>query len=115
MAAPASGEQSWSLIQTMDHDHHRKRRQPLSTFFSKRNIQNLEKTLVRRKVLELCDSLAEARQSSAIVNLIVTMSALTMDVISEYCFGEDIDTLRDPALAEEWLEFFHNAAKNSRY
>lgn len=39
------------------------------------------------------------------------MSALTMDVISEYCFGEDTDTLRDPILAKEWLEFFHNASK----
>ena len=111
MAAPASGPQSWSMIQTMDHDHHRRRRQPLSTFFSKRNIQSLEKTLVRRKVLELCDHLGEAHHSAATLDLIVTMSALTMDVVSEYCFGEDIDTLRDPALAKEWLDFFHNAAK----
>ena len=111
MAAPAFGPQSWSMIQTMDHDHHRRRRQPLSTFFSKRNIQNLEKTLVRRKVVELCDRLAEAHQSAPTIDLIVSMSALTMDVISEYCFGEDIDTLRDPALAKEWLDFFHNAAK----
>ena len=96
-----SGAKSTSggLVETISHDLHKARRKPVEPFFSKRSVQALEQDIVA-KVEKLIGRLSSALRSSkngddkaAIVNLSDAMAGLTLDVISDYCFGEPTGAL----------------------
>jgi cytochrome P450 len=100
-----NGPLGWSLFQTVDHDVHRMRRAALSPFFSKRNIQALE-GLILGKVDELAERFAIARQDGEIVPLLHAAGALTMDIISVYAYGKDVQKLQRSDWAGEELEAY---------
>jgi cytochrome P450 len=107
MHARATGPKHNQLLQTMDHDLHRKRRQAMSPYFSKGSIQNLE-PFIKKKVDLLILRLNQAYQSDDVVNLSYAYSALTMDVISGYCFGDDMKSLDRKEFGREWLDILHD-------
>ena len=94
MSIGKSGPLSLSILQTADHDIHRKRRSVINPLFSKRSIQTLEKSVIQRRVFDLCERLAENHHESTVVNLSHAVTGLTLDVINEYCFGDESGNLR---------------------
>lgn len=99
-----------SLASAGPHALHRARRAAVNPYFSRAAIAQLEAESIRTKVELLCERLREhASPSSAVaagggevVDVGAAMTALTLDVISEYCYGDCYDCLRDPAFAPQW-------------
>ncbi len=111
MSAPKSGPLSLSILQTIDHDLHRKRRQAVNSLFSKRSIQALEKDVIQRRIFDLCNRLARTCQGASVVNLSHAVTGLTLDVINEYCFGDDSRNLRKEEYGKEFYDFTHEGTQ----
>jgi cytochrome P450 len=92
-----------SVFSTASHDHHRIRRAALNPFFAKRSVVRLEPRLTS-KVELLCTRLAEEMKQERVVQLKAAYMALTMDIMSEYCFGKSCDYLQEPDFKREWNE-----------
>jgi cytochrome P450 len=82
------------MVATVDHDHHRYRRNILSGFFSKRSVKELS-PVVEEKVLKLMQRFATAHREESIMRLDDAFSALASDVITQYSFGKSWDFLDD--------------------
>lgn len=67
---------------TAHHDVHKKRREALSTFFTKRNVTHLEPLIVK-KVKQLCHLMAKHGNEKTPVNLSDVFFALS----NEYVFS----------------------------
>jgi cytochrome P450 len=72
---------------TPEHDIHRNRRAALAPFFSRRTVVQLESNIAA-KVQTLCDRFSGFAKTSEVVRLDGAYSALTTDVITDYCFGK---------------------------
>lgn len=82
------------MVATVDHDHHRYRRNILSGFFSKRSVNDLS-PVVEEKVAKLMARFAAACQAGSVLRLDDAFSALASDVITQYSFGKSWDFLDD--------------------
>lgn len=100
-----------SLASAGPHALHRARRAAINPYFSRAAIAQLEAQSIRAKVELLCGRLQEHASPSStaaaggggeVVDVGAAMTALTLDVISEYCYGDCYDCLRDPAFAPQW-------------
>lgn len=98
------------MLEAMDHDLHRMRRNSVAHFFSKRSVHALE-PLVVQCVQGLMDRFRGELKNSGIVNLNYAYAAMTMDIISEYCFGESMKSLEREAYGKEWLDILHDAVQ----
>jgi cytochrome P450 len=92
-----------STFSTVDHDVHRMRRGALNPFFAKRSVVRLEPR-IQEKVTTLCNRLAQCMSSGQVVRLDAAFMALTMDVITEYCYGTSYDYISEPDFKLEWKE-----------
>lgn len=97
----AGGGSPGSLFETIPHDLHRLRRSAITHFFSHRSITVIE-PMMKTKLSQLSDMLHAHMLSKTPVNLRVVFSALTLDIISDYCYGESFGALNDPNVANEW-------------
>ena len=88
------------LTVTIGHDLHRLRRSAIAPLFSKKNVNELQ-PLVTKKVDKLVRRFSWAREEGSVIYLVDAMSALTMDVISSYCFGKDMRQLDKPGFAAQ--------------
>jgi cytochrome P450 len=106
---------SGGLVEVIDHDLHRMRRKSVEPFFSKRSVQALEGQIVGKveKLLSRFSSaLSESKkkgQKGALVNLSDAMSALTLDVISDYSFGESMGALEKDNYGHEFIKLLHES------
>lgn len=93
-----------SMLDTKDHDLHKLRRSAVSKFFSKSSVHALEPMIVT-----IIDKLlARLKQSKGkVVNLNYAFAAFSLDVVSEYCFGESEGALEKEAYGKEWLDLLH--------
>lgn len=91
-----------SLASAVSHSLHRARRAVVNPYFSKAAIAQLEHTSIQSKVDLLCESLRRHTFTEDIIDLGAAMTALTLDVISEYCYGDCYDCLHDPDFAPQW-------------
>jgi cytochrome P450 len=98
-----------SMLEAMDHDLHKTRRTAVASFFSKRSVQALE-PLVVRNVEKLIQRFKD-ETGEKIVNLNNSYAAMTMDIISEYCFGDNMKGLERPEYGKEWLEMLHGGVQ----
>lgn len=85
----------------MDHDLHRLRRSAINPYFSKRSITAVE-PLIKTKISLLGKIFHNHLTDSTPVDLRVVFSSLTLDIISDYCYGESFGALTDDKLAEIW-------------
>ncbi|KAK8022282.1 Cytochrome P450 monooxygenase [Apiospora rasikravindrae] len=92
-----------SAFATVDHHMHRLRRAPLNPFFSKKSITDKESQILE-KVEHLCHRLAAAAGSNEIVRVDVAFTALTMDIITDFAFGERTYHLDEPDFGVRWKE-----------
>lgn len=83
---------------TASYDVHKKRREALSPFFSKRNVLYLE-PLITQKVDQLCQLIAKHAAESTPVNLSDILFAFSNDVVTNFLFAQQADILGDEAKA----------------
>ena len=99
-----------SVFKTIEHDLHKQRRIQLNTFFSKASIRILE-WLIAGKVDRLCGRLQEASRSAKVVSLTHAFAALTLDIISQVCFGFSYDCLELEDFAQTWHQDMVSASR----
>ncbi|POS78532.1 cytochrome P450 [Diaporthe helianthi] len=75
-------------------DVHRKRREALSPFFSKRNVVSLE-PMITEKVQQLCQLLSKHASEQTPVNLSDVFFAFSNDVVNNFLFSHRTDVLSD--------------------
>jgi cytochrome P450 len=76
----------YSLVGTVNHDHHRLRRSFVANYFSKRSVANLT-PMINEKVDKLVARFEDAYHQDAVLHLMLDFAALTADVITYYSFG----------------------------
>jgi hypothetical protein len=84
----------YSMIATVDHEHHRFRRGLLSNFFSKQSVSNLG-PLIEEKVSLLMQRFKDAYEENCPVDLSGAFSALTGDIITYYSYGDSMNFLEE--------------------
>lgn len=89
------------MLGTVNHEHHRLRRAPLSPFFSKRSVANLE-PMIRGRVERMAERLTDAQKDGSVVNLGHMYAALTMDIITEYSYAKSYNCLDAPDFMRQW-------------
>ncbi|KAK7192263.1 hypothetical protein DPSP01_012699 [Paraphaeosphaeria sporulosa] len=103
---------SGAMLEAMDHDLHKMRRNATSSFFSKRNVQVLEPLVVNttnRLLARLKQDMHRdiGEGGKGIVNLNYAFAAMTMDIISEYCFGEGMNSMERSQYGKQMLDILH--------
>ncbi|OOQ81615.1 benzoate 4-monooxygenase cytochrome P450 [Penicillium brasilianum] len=83
-----------SVITTIDHDLHKRRKNMMKNFFSKGSITELE-FYIRQKTEKFADRFDEAYQNGGIILMESIFSGLTADVITLYAFGTSYDYLEN--------------------
>lgn len=87
-----------SLVGTLDHDIHRKRRAAVLPFFSKQKIYALE-PVITSMVDKLCEKMEDYQKSGEIMPLRNALHCFAVDVVGEYCFAESGGLLDRPKFA----------------
>ncbi|KAA6414183.1 MAG: P450 monooxygenase [Lasallia pustulata] len=80
------------IFGTVPHELHRKRRGVLNNFFSKQAVSRLGPN-IQALVDKLCDRFRKNYETKQPIDLHHIFSALTTDVITEYCFAASDDCL----------------------
>ncbi|PLN84688.1 cytochrome P450 [Aspergillus taichungensis] len=92
-----------SSAATVPHELHRRRRELINPFFSKRSVVGLEH-LVQDKVAQVGQHLTKALANRTVVSLDELFAGLTADVISQYTFGQSIGILDTANLRNEFRD-----------
>ncbi|KAM7189477.1 cytochrome P450 monooxygenase sdnE [Rhypophila sp. PSN 637] len=90
-----------STFSAVTHEHHRLRHSPLAPFFSARSVAKVEK---------LCSPFCQLAQTGMVVRLDATLIALTMDVICDYAFDDDLCYLDKHDFEANWKDSVVKAA-----
>lgn len=94
-----------SILATIDHDVHRRRRHAYSNFFSKQSIRKYS-SVIQACVDKLCTRLEEHRSSGKKVNVMHAWTAFTGDVVSAYSFPAPYGLLDRADFAPEFFELW---------
>ncbi|KAH0541570.1 hypothetical protein FGG08_003982 [Glutinoglossum americanum] len=103
---------SKSMLGTVPHDHHRIRRAPINPYFSKSSVLRLEST-IRSLVERLVARFEGFKATGEALNLGYAYSALTTDVITEYCFARSYGYLSRENFGGEWADALIQASEMS--
>ncbi|KAL4895476.1 cytochrome P450 [Aspergillus ambiguus] len=103
-----------AAVSTIDHSHHRLRRETLNPFFSKRAVLGLEH-IIHDKVEKVRVALRRAYKNKTVVSLDGIFAALTADVISHYTYGESIGILESEDLKNDFREAVNGASLMCHY
>ncbi|KAF2228164.1 putative cytochrome P450 [Elsinoe ampelina] len=90
-----------SVAQTVDHELHKMRRAPLNPFFSQRSIINLE-SIVKSKVEQLSQGFDGYLKRRETLNIGNAFTALGVDVICDYAFGQSWGCLQAGDFGPQW-------------
>ncbi|KAK0112469.1 hypothetical protein ONS96_001706 [Cadophora gregata f. sp. sojae] len=103
-----------AALGTTYHEVHRVRRSVLNPFFSKQNVRRLEPVLqgCLRKVLGRLERQANTKEP-IVTNLMY--SAVTSDIISDYCFGESYNNLDKEDFNERFFSAFRESVKGYHF
>ncbi|KAL8720014.1 MAG: hypothetical protein Q9225_003059 [Loekoesia sp. 1 TL-2023] len=101
-----------SIIATVDHDVHRRRRNAYANFFSKQSIRKYS-PVVQLCVDDLCRRLEEHRSAGRKVNLMHAWTAFTGDVVTEYSFPASYGLLDRSDFAPEYYKLWMSILSGS--
>lgn len=101
-----------SMLATVDHDLHRRRRAPIAPYFSQQAIRRFD-PVIREKLDVLYAKFEEYEKSGQPVNLDAAFTALTTDIITEYAFGISYGHLEAEGFNPEWVPLLMSASENS--
>ncbi|KAI9713564.1 MAG: hypothetical protein M1820_000946 [Bogoriella megaspora] len=79
-----------ATVSTVHHDIHRIRRGALNPFFSKRSVASLT-PFIQDIIDKLCGRFETISKTGEKIDLKAAFSALSMDIMSEYCFSKTPD------------------------
>lgn len=94
-----------SIVATVDHDVHRRRRNAYANYFSKQSIQKYS-AVIQAAVDQLCNRCEEMTQAGKKINLMHAYTAMAGDVVSEYCFPQSYGLLAQPDFAPDFYELW---------
>lgn len=100
-----------SMVTTINHDHHRLRRSVLNSYFSKRSVTRLE-PIIQEKVRKLAKRFEDASKAGTVVRLDAAYTALTMDIITRYSYGESYNYLDEDDFKISWKNAVLDASAN---
>ena len=86
-----------AAFQAASNELHRHRRALLNPFFSRKMVLSLE-DVVQSSVLKLCQRFEDGLKSRSSVHLHNGFRAISIDVITEYLFGQSFGLLDSPGL-----------------
>lgn len=89
------------LFALVDHDVHRRHRNPYSNYFSKQSIKKYS-NVIQTFANKLCDNFRRDQSEGATINLDQAYTALAGDIVSGYCFPEPYGLLDDADYAREF-------------
>ena len=101
-----------SILATLDHDLHRRRRQPYQNFFSKQSIRKYSH-VIQLTADRLCSKLAEHQTHGMKINLMHAWTAFTADIVSAYSFPHSYGLLDQPDFAPEFFKLWVSIVSNS--
>ncbi|KAF7196463.1 Cytochrome P450 monooxygenase [Pseudocercospora fuligena] len=101
-----------TMIASVEHARHRALRAPLNGFFSKRSVAALCPRITAH-VEKLCARIMDFRRTGRVLSLHYALGALTLDVISDHCFGAAEGALDDAEFCQYWLDAFTSNAKGA--
>ena len=101
-----------SILATLDHDVHRRRRNAYSGFFSKQSIRKYSSAL-QATTDKLCSKFREHQSRGEKINLMHAWSAFTGDVVTEYSFPSSYGLLDQPNFAPDYFELWISMVGNS--
>lgn len=93
---------------TIARDLHKVRRGALTRFFSKRSVLILEPIVVD-KVERLSKGIEAYVGTNEVLNANVAFGALTLDVVTDYCFDQSFNCLQQPDFAPKYRKIFLDA------
>ncbi|KAI9710154.1 MAG: hypothetical protein M1820_002956 [Bogoriella megaspora] len=91
------------IFGTVDHDLHRMRRAPLNKHFSKKFVSDLQPWILS-SIEKLCERLEKAKKAGKTVNLKYAYAAVARDIIDEYCFSRQMNSVLLEDFNEEYTE-----------
>ena len=93
-----------SIVGTIPHEIHRKRRAALLPFFSKQKIYALE-PVIQGMVDKLSDKIGEYQKTGQPFNMRNAMKCFAADTVGEYCFAQSGGLIDKPDFAlQNWTE-----------
>jgi len=99
-----------SLVTTVDHDVHRRRRNAVNAFFSNNSIRRLE-PILQERLRTLLGRIRSSSEQHEALEMHPIFRACTNDVITTYAFGRSFDLLDRPDFGVPYFEasdvFFH--------
>ena len=101
-----------SILATIDHDVHRRRRGAYASFFSKGSIRRYS-GVIQECVEKLCSRIAEHAEKGQKLNLMHAWTAFTGDVVTTYCFPEGYNMLSRPDFAPDYYDFWMSLVSSS--
>ncbi|KAL8726449.1 MAG: hypothetical protein Q9181_006046 [Wetmoreana brouardii] len=94
-----------SILATIEHDVHRRRRNAYSNYFSKQAIRKYS-NVIHAAVDKLCAKFEECKKDGKKINLMHAYTAMTGDVVTEYCFPKSYGLLDKPDFAPEYHDLW---------
>ncbi|ERF75990.1 hypothetical protein EPUS_01356 [Endocarpon pusillum Z07020] len=79
-----------SLVATVPHDHHRKRRAAINPYFSKASIRKLD-PVIQNTLVALLKRMDQSAKSPDVFHASLAYKAVTCDIITEFSFGVSTD------------------------
>ena len=101
-----------SLIATVDHDLHRRRRQPYQNFFSRQSIRKYSH-VIQSTADHLCFRLGEHQTLGKRINLMHAFTAFTGDVVTAYSFPRSYGLLDQSDFAPDFFKLWLSINANS--
>ncbi|KAL5325161.1 hypothetical protein ACEPPN_006284 [Leptodophora sp. 'Broadleaf-Isolate-01'] len=92
-----------SNFSTVDHHHHRLRRQPQNPFFSKASILRLE-PIINGMIDKLCTRMDIFKKSGEPMPLDLAYRCLTTDIVTRYALNKSWDYLDSDDFSPKWFQ-----------
>ncbi|KAI8626385.1 cytochrome P450 [Xylariaceae sp. FL1651] len=92
-----------SMVATIDHDMHRRRRNAVNAFFSTASIRRLE-PIMKEHIDRMLARVADCGRAGDVVQLHYLFKACTSDVITMYAFGDSFRFLDKADLGKPYFE-----------
>ncbi|KAI1319321.1 cytochrome P450 [Xylariaceae sp. FL0255] len=93
----------YSIVSTLEHDLHRRRRNALNAFFSVGSIRRLE-PIMKKYMTQIISRMERAGEVGEIIQMHPIFRACASDVITEYAFGECSRFMQQPDFGRAFFE-----------
>ncbi|KAL8821025.1 MAG: hypothetical protein Q9223_000864 [Gallowayella weberi] len=101
-----------SILATIEHDVHRRRRNAYANYFSKQSIQRYS-GVIQSTVDKLCAKFEDAIRDGKKINLMHAYTAMTGDVVTAYCFPKPYGLLDQTDFAPDYYDLWISILSNS--